>query len=87
MRNNLEAESIKKMLLLIINKDEFGGNVEFLFRWYILSCNVGIGALVLRFGAGAVAGLSDANKFCKTDFAQSIKDNVITYYQLMKRRW
>ena len=80
--NEQWAESIKKNVITLLSiKDELGGNVKFLFDGAVFGLAMsGIGAGLAVFGAGAaVAGLSDAlTSFVKPDFAQSIKDNVIT---------
>ena len=80
--NKSWAENIKENVKILLSiEDEFGGAGEFFkkggtFGLSMLGIGIGLGF----FGAGAgVAGLSDAlTSFIKPDFAQSIKDNVIT---------
>ncbi len=76
------AESIKNNVLTLLSiKDDAGGNLEFLAdsgTFMVSMASIGAGLAV--FGAGStVAGAADAiTDFIKPDFAQSIKDNVLT---------
>ena len=76
------AKNIKtnvKELLSI--KDELGGNLALLADGAVFTTamtGIGIGLAVFGLGAG-IAGLSSAlTKFADADFAQGIKDNVVT---------
>ena len=80
--NKSWAENIKENVKILLSiSDEVGGKEEFLKEGgaFVLSMT-GIGIGLGVFGAGAgIAGLSDAlTSFGNADFAQSIKDNVIT---------
>ena len=80
--NKSWAESIKENVKILLSiEDEFGGAGKFFEKggtFFLAMSGIGIGLGVFGAGAG-VAGLSDAlTSFVKPDFAQSIKDNVIT---------
>lgn len=76
------ASSIKSNVLTLLSiKDDAGGNLDFLAdggTFMVAMASIGAGLAV--FGAGStVAGAADAiTDFIKPDFAQSIKDNVLT---------
>ena len=76
------ASSINKNVLTLLSiKDDAGGNLDFLAdggTFMVAMASIGAGLAV--FGAGStVAGAADAiTDFIKPDFAQSIKDNVLT---------
>ena len=80
--NEAWASSIKSNVLTLLSiKDDAGGNLDFLAdggTFMVAMASIGAGLAV--FGAGStVAGAADAiTDFIKPDFAQSIKDNVLT---------
>jgi len=80
--NKSWAENIKENVKILLSiSDEVGGKEEFLKEGgaFVLAMT-GIGLGLAVFGAGStVAGAADAiTDFIKPDFAQSIKDNVLT---------
>ena len=79
---DFDAEGVKKNVKTLLSiQDDVGGAADFFVKggtFFLTMSGIGIGLGVFGAGAG-VAGLSDAlTSFVKPDFAQSIKDNVIT---------
>jgi len=76
------ADRIKESVVSLLSiKDELGGNIDMLMDsgTFVLAMT-GLGVGLAIFGAGsAVAGLSDAlTNWINPNWAQSIKDNVVT---------
>jgi len=76
------AQTVKENVKTLLSiPDAIGGNLSMLAKGgTFIAAMTGLGIGLAAFGVGsAVAGLSDAlNSFMNPDFAQSIKDNVIT---------
>jgi hypothetical protein len=82
MKGSDWATGIKESVITLMSiKDALGGNLNMLMDGgAFMLAMTGIGAGLAVFGAGsAVAGMSDAmTNFVNADWAQSIKDNVLT---------